>query len=225
MAEPYYQDEYVTLYYADCRDVLPDLSADVLVTDPPYGISHNSAAGAWAVKGAASWAGQSIAGDADTALRDEVLSWWGQGRPALVFGTWKRPRPPVARAVLMWDKGPQTGMGDLSLPWKPNWEEIYVLGPGFTGSRDPGVLHGHTLVTWESKGRGHPHEKPVSLLRYLISKCPSGVVLDPFAGSGTTLRAAKDLCRQAVGIEVEERYCELIAARLAQDVLDFGGAA
>jgi site-specific DNA-methyltransferase (adenine-specific) len=110
-------------------------------------------------------------------------------------------------------------MGDLSFPWKMSWEEIYVLGNGFTGKRDEGVLHGHLVVSWESRGRTHPHEKPVSLMTYLIGKTDADWVLDPFMGSGTTLRAAKDLGRKAIGIEIEERYCEIAAERLSQEVL------
>jgi site-specific DNA-methyltransferase (adenine-specific) len=110
-------------------------------------------------------------------------------------------------------------MGDLSIPWKPNWEEVYVIGIGFSGKRTTGVLSGHTVVTWASKGRQHPNQKPVSLMRELINKCPTGTIVDPFMGSGTTLRAAKDLGRKAIGIELEERYCEIAANRLRQEVL------
>lgn len=113
-------------------------------------------------------------------------------------------------------------MGDLSIPWKPNWEEIYVAGRGFAGARNSSILSGHSVVTWASKGREHPNMKPVSLLERLIEKCPPGVIADPFAGSGATLVAAKNLGRKVVGVELEERYCEIIARRCSQEVLDFG---
>ena len=71
-------------------------------------------------------------------------------------------------------------------------------------------------------GRVHPNEKPVSLMRYLLTKHDGEIILDPFMGSGTTLRAAKDLGRRAIGIEIEERYAEIAAKRLAQEVLPFG---
>jgi DNA modification methylase len=213
---PYYDHGGIQIYHGDCRDVLPNIVADVLVMDPPYGIDY--ASGMTGHHGGTALPG--IAGDADTSLRDAVLAWWGD-RPALVFGTWKRPRPVGCRAVLVWDKGEHVGMGDLSLPWKPNTEEVYVLGRGFAGHRGGSVLRSVAAVTWNSVGHGryHPHEKPVPLMRELIVKCPSGLVVDPFAGSGSTLRAAKDAGRRAIGIEIEERYCEIAAKRLAQEAL------
>ncbi len=211
---PYYADDWVTIYHGDCREIMPD--ADVLVTDPPYGYSHSSG-----------WDGpfqnDPIAGDDDTTLRDAILGKW-RG-PAIVFGSWKSTPPGNVATVLVWDKGLAAGMGDLAMPWKPNWEHIYIIGSGFSGRRDSGVISGYNVVTWASKGREHPNEKPVGLLRDLLQKCPPGLVLDPFMGSGTTLRAAKDLGRKAIGIEIEERYCEIAAKRCAQEVLDFGAIA
>ena len=113
-------------------------------------------------------------------------------------------------------------MGDLSMPWKPNWEEIYIGGEGWTGHRGSGVLSVPAPVSWNSSTnapRRHPHEKPVALIMRLLQKAPTGVVVDPFMGSGTTLRAARDLGRRAIGIEIEERYCEIAVQRLAQQVL------
>jgi DNA modification methylase len=215
--KPYYQDASCTIYHGDCRDCIACIPpVDVIVTDPPYGIefaTNHKRSGI-----GASWHGTVIAGDDETALRDQVLSWW-DGRPALVFGSWKAPKPEGVRTVLIWDKGPASGMGDLSIPWKASWEEIYVIGRGFAGHRGEGVLKGFTIVGWETRGRTHPNEKPVSLMRELIGKCPGGTILDPFMGSGSTLRAAKDMGRCAVGIEIEERYCEIAAKRLRQSVM------
>lgn len=214
---PYYRDENTTLFLGDCREVLPTLgNADAaLVTDPPYGIAHSSNHGA-------SWQGTEIANDRDTACRDFAIA-WATGLPAAIFGSWKVQRPTGTRAVLIWDKGPAFGMGDLSFPWKTSWEEIYILGDGWRGRRDEGVLKGHIVVSWESKGRTHPHEKPVSLCCHLIQKTVSSTIVDPFAGSGSTLVAAKLCGRKSIGIEIEEKYAEIAADRLRQGVL-FGAA-
>lgn len=216
LPEPYYQDDSVTLFGADCRDVLPYLTGvDLVLTDPPYGIAYHS--GMTGHDGGRSLPG--IAGDEDTSLRDFALA--QTDCAALVFGSWKVAKPRGCRAVLIWDKGDHVGMGDLSLPWKPNTEEIYVIGSGFSGHRGSSVLRFPAPVTWNSvaHGRSHPHEKPLPLIRALLAKHPGRVILDPFAGSGTTLRAAKDLGRRAIGIEIEERYCEIAVKRLAQSVL------
>ena len=109
-------------------------------------------------------------------------------------------------------------MGDLSIPWFPCTEEVYVLGSGWVGSRSSGVLR-HV-----GRNEHHPTEKPLPLLHELLAKCPPGVIADPFAGSGSTLVAARNLGRLAVGVEIEERYCEAIATRLAQGDL-FGETA
>jgi site-specific DNA-methyltransferase (adenine-specific) len=218
--KPYYQDDAVTIYHGDCREILPDIEADVLVTDPPYGTAARLTRG----RTAGRWKGATVANDHSVEARDSMLSMW-VARPAIVFGSWKQPRPSGFRAVLVWDKGNHVGSGDLAFPWKASsWEEIYVLGEGFTGSRTAGVLRFNAISPNFVK-RDHPTEKPIRLMRELVSKCPKGTVLDPFMGSGTTLRAAKDLGRKAIGIELEERYCEIAAQRCAQDVLDLGAAA
>jgi site-specific DNA-methyltransferase (adenine-specific) len=212
----YYADESVTLFHGDCREVTAWLDADVLVTDPPYGIDYHSNQRRQTLA-------RSIAGDKDARARDDVLFYWGD-RPALVFGTWRIPRPAATRALLVWDTKGALGMGAMDLPWKPAHQEIYVLGKGFKGRRDSDVLTVAPVQSLGYNGREHPHEKPVTLMKQLIAKCPPGTVADPFAGSGSTLVAAKQLGRKAIGVELEERYCEVVAKRLAQGVLDFGSA-
>lgn len=214
MNAPYYADERVALYHGDCREITAWLDADVLVTDPPYGVAYNSGRRRDTLAA-------SIVGDTSTDLRDEALARWGD-RPALVFGTWRIPRPTGTRARLIWDTKGALGMGDLSIPWKPSDQEVYVLGAGFRGRRDSNVLRHAPVQSMSRGGRTHPHEKPVPLLAALIGKCPPGVIADPFAGSGSTLVAAKMLGRPTVGIEQDERYCEIAAKRLSQEVLDLG---
>ncbi|AXN50971.1 methyltransferase [Mycobacterium marinum] len=219
MTAPYYQDDQVTLYLGDSLEITEWLTADVLVTDPPYGIAYKSG------RDRPSGLAASIAGDEDTSLRDGVLIAWNP-RPALVFGTWRINRPAATRARLIWDTKGALGMGDLSIPWKPSDQEIYVIGSGFRGHRGSNViscapLHS-TSTPNRTNARQHPHQKPVSLLERLIDKCPPGVIADPFAGSGSTLIAARNLGRKAIGVEIEERYCEIVAKRLDQLAFDFG---
>jgi len=207
---PYYSHGGITIYHGNCLEIMAQIECPRLaVTDPPYGILHKSARGA-------SWKNTSIAGDSDTSIRDIVVSHFPE---VASFGTWKTPPIERTRGTIVWDKGPAFGMGDLSFPFKPSWELVYIRGDAWSGRRDEGVWRGQIVVSWESRGRVHPHEKPVSLLTYLLSKHPDNSVIDPFMGSGPTLRAAKDLGKTAIGIEIEERYCEIAARRLEQEVL------
>jgi len=146
-----------------------------------------------------------------------VLDAWGD-RPALVFGRWSVPRPERVRQVLTWEKGLDSGgRGDAASPWHRNTEEIYVLGRGFlrgTHARSA-VLRYRAPVNTQPKY--HPTEKPVALLRELISVCPpEWVVLDPFLGSGSTLVAAAELGRRAIGVEIDPEYVDTALRRLAQ---------
>jgi site-specific DNA-methyltransferase (adenine-specific) len=212
---PYYQDELVTIYHGDCRDLLPSIEADVIVTDPPYGVRYSSH------RGEAQWGGVEIGGDEDTEVRDLILERWGN-RPAVMF--YSPGRPPAGAAVhLVWDKG--TG-GNGNAPWPMTHECIAILHRWWGPVPEPGRAGSSVLrVTSPTLGgRGfHPTEKPVSLMVMLLLRCPPGTILDPFMGSGTTLVAAKSLNRHAIGIEIEERYCEIAARRCSQGVLGLGG--
>jgi len=211
----YYEQDGIAIYHGDCLEIMPHVSADVLVTDPPYGIAYKS--GMDSPGGLA----RSIANDEDTSFRDAALALWGTTKPALSFGSWRRGRPADTKALLVWDTKGANGMGDLSIPWKPSHQEIYVLGSGFIGKRDTDVLSYAPVQSTAKNWRVHPHQKPIALLRNLIGKCPPGTILDPFMGSGSTLVAAKLEGRKAVGIELEERYCEIAAKRLAQGVFSW----
>lgn len=205
-----------TLYLGDCRDVLPSLpSVDSIVSDPPYGIDYDSGYATDEL-----WhGGRSIVGDSSTAARDDVIA-WALPRPTLMFGSWRAPRPAATRQVLVWDKGGALGMGALDIPWKPDHEEIYVMGKGYTGSRDSGsVLRCPPVQSMAKNGRVHPTEKPVRLMELLVMKVP-GAVLDPFMGSGSTGVACVRQGRAFVGVEIEPAYfevaCERIVAAVSQ---------
>ena len=215
----YYQDEYVTLYHGDCLTEHREwLDADVLVTDPPYGGGFRSRHG-WRDGEAKKIR---VAGDKNTIVRDEALEAWGD-KPALVFGFWRRPIPPTTRQMIVWDKRGGNGFsGDYKMPWADATEQIYVIGrDGWQGKRVPAIYSIPSLHSASPERYGHPTPKPVMLMTALLEKCPPGVVADPFAGSGATLVAARNLGRKCVGVELEERYCEIIADRLAQGTLIF----
>ena len=103
MVAPYYADEYVSLYLGDCREHTEWLGCDVLVTDPPYGIGWRGVSTTYRRGVCVRRSSPEIAGDRDTSVRDEVLALWGE-RPAMVFGSWRRPRPAGVRHRLIWDK-------------------------------------------------------------------------------------------------------------------------
>jgi len=221
---PYYQDESVTLYHGDCREVTAWLEADVLVTDPPYGRAWKQGD----TNTARGWADTThvgIANDGTTEVRDAALAAWG-ARPAVVFGDLLLEPPIGAKHVLIYDKGNDAGFAGAVGGYRRNVEAVYLLGNHGSGLggrsavlRTPVSAGGNLART-----TGHPHTKPVGVMENLIHYAPTGTVADPFAGSGSTLVAAKQLGRKAIGVELEERYCEVIAKRLAQGVLDFGSA-
>jgi len=225
MTTPYYEDDLVTLYHGDCREVTAWLEADVLVTDPPYGRAWKQG-DTGKGRGWASDNHAGIANDATTEARDSVLILWGT-RPAIVFGDLMLPPPVGVKHVLIYDKGNDAGFTGAVGGYRRNVEAIYLIGQGHGAG-----LGGLTavLATRTSAGgnlartTGHPHTKPLDVMESLINRGPAGVVADPFAGSGSTLFAAKLLGRCAIGVELDERYCEIAARRLAQDTL-FGGVA
>ena len=222
MISPYYADELVTLYCGRCEDITEWLAADVLVTDPPYGIgwSRGERAATHNPDGH-----DGIKGDGDTGVRDAALAAWGDVRPALVFGSLRAPYPDGWKRMLVFRK-PTIGAGLYGnrMPWFTNWEPIFALGnwpeqtPAFDSVIATRALSGSGYSGYATRYQ-HPHAKPVDVMETLIAACPAGVIADPFAGSGSTLVAARNQGRRAIGVEVEERYCEAAARRLAQGVL------
>jgi site-specific DNA-methyltransferase (adenine-specific) len=227
---PYYADDLVTLFHGDCNEVLRSVgneSIDCILTDPPYGVSYLSGFRQESFLPIANDHAVPVAWVAElmriSRFRTSVY-WFAcdesleETRRALLaagFGL---------NTMLVWDKQ-ATNAGNLA-DYATRTEFIVFATKGPTrlnGSRDPNLL---SIPRINPKLMVHPTEKPIPLLQYLVVKStdPDEVVLDPFAGSGSTLMAARSLGRRAVGIEIEERYCEIAARRLAQDVLDFGEA-
>jgi hypothetical protein len=183
------------------------------VTDPPYGQGFIGGA----------WGGNKVANDEDTTTRDAALEAWGK-KPALVFGNWRCVRPKNVIHRLIWNKeGRNAGILATreTVPWFPADEEIYILGKGWVGPPDSNIYATTENRSSAAKLAGHPTPKPIRLMEQLIAKAPQGILADPFSGSGATLVAAKNLGRKVIGVELEEKYCELIAKRLSQDTFDF----
>lgn len=223
---PYYEDDFVALYHGDCLEH-PEwwTDADVLVTDPPYGtnrLGDNPKGGYGRRQNAAGNSrhashrnvgveGFTIANDNDVAYRDAALKRWGD-RPATVFASPRLPEPPGQwDDRLVWNK---TRPGMNGGPFRYLHEMIYARGMVRANNSTFSVL---TAYPDQSD---HIHAKPVEVMKVLCSVAPPGVIADPFAGSGSTLVAAKRLGRKAVGVELEEKYCEIAARRLSQGVLD-----
>lgn len=218
--KPYYQDDYVTLYHGDSLEITEWLDADVLVTDPPYGVAWKSGT----MSNAKTPLVETVKNDENATVRDDALELWGN-KPAIVFGSWRVPKPANVSHRLIWYKKANIP-GMRSTPWYSADEEIYVIGKGFTGKPEQNVLVTNDRrdgAYGEVARLGHPTPKPVGLLERLVGKCPEGVIADPFAGVGSTLLAAKNMSRKAIGVEIDEKYCETASKRLAQGVFDFEG--
>lgn len=218
LPKPYYEDGSVTIYHGDCREFMSfiPVNGSVLITDPPYGtqFSKLNPKGGYGRRQNAGLGpeGFTIANDSTTDVRDEVLAAWPPNRPALLFGSPRLPDPPGEwNDRLVWDKK-RPGMNGG--PWRYRHETIYVRGEWVRVS-DSAV----SIMVAYPEQDDHIHGKPVALMVQLVAAAPPGVIFDPFMGSGTTLRAAKDVGRQAIGVEISEEYCAVAAERLAQDVL------
>lgn len=227
--KPYYEDDAVTIYHGDCREVTAWLEADVLVTDPPYGRSWRQGQIGDHAKNEASRTG--IAHDSDSAVRDAALAMWGD-RPAVVFGDLMLAPPAGTKLTCIYHKAdPAAGLRGAIAGVRRDCEAIYLLGGWDSGLGGRSSLFRTSRRVTSATGvvarnGGHPHTKPDDVMGALIGLAPEGATIaDPFMGSGSTLRAAKDHGRRAIGIELDERYCEIAAKRLGQEVLDFGGAA
>lgn len=225
MAEPYYADEHVTLYHGDCRAIDAWLTADVLVTDPPYGRDWKQGAGLLNSRGGPVVAAghRGIANDRDTAVRDAALVAWGD-RPAIVFGDPLIQPPTATRQALVYAKQADAGVRGALAGFRRDVEMIYLIGKWGAGiGGESSILRATGLMAGEhglAARSGHPHAKSTAVLEVLIQRCPPGMIADPFAGSGSTLIAARNLGRKAIGVEIDERFAEAAAKRLRQCAFD-----
>jgi site-specific DNA-methyltransferase (adenine-specific) len=212
MNDPYYSDDHVTIYHGDSFELLPTLGFDLMVTDPPYGIAYQPG-------------GFPKSQTFDTLVGDDTsqcMSWaLAQPGRSVIFGAEHAAQHvPASSTWHVWDKRESVAADAvfgspfelLATSWQCERRMFrYLHGGNVSADRKIGG----------QKRRLHPTQKPVVLLRKILElwSDPDELIIDPFAGSGTTLRAAKDLNRHAVGIEIEERYCEIAARRMAQEVL------
>ena len=208
MTDPYYQDDHCTIYHGDCRYILPTIDAQVVVTDPPYGVGID-----------------------DTFDDTFQSAFMLDQSPGVRMAAFMSPRRVVEFAAglkswsferLLW----MAKQGDIAHPWRGwhmNGETIVVASRSRVDWPSPETTRTDCYTPSFAGRTGHPANKPLSVVRDLVARlsASSNLVLDPFMGGGTTLRAAKDLGRKAIGIEIEERYCEIAATRLGQEVLAF----
>lgn len=197
---PYYADDAVALIHADCREVLPTLGRfDLLLTDPPYGIGFAAQPTKWqraAGKTAKDWDNETVSLDMVLGLAEKSIIWGGNYYllpPSRGWLVWYKPDSPPS-------------MSHVELAW--------------TSMDMNASIFNRSISSTNAERVGHPTQKPLALMAWCLSFAPDAVtVLDPFAGSGTTGRACKDLGRKCVLIEREEKYCEIAAKRMLQEVL------
>ena len=210
--KPYYDEDGVVIFHGDCREVLPGLRADLVLSDPPYGIDRANGMGG----GGKTWgAKRRYKGDWDACrpspetisavrLAGSVCILWG--------GNCFADSLPYSPKWLVWDKEQRMpSFSDAELAW------TNLPGTSVKMFRQCGAG-----ILAKERERHHPTQKPLALIKWCIELVPEAQsILDPFMGSGTTLVAAKNLGRRAVGIEIEEKYCEIAAKRCSQGVFDF----
>jgi DNA modification methylase len=229
--KPYYEESGITIYHGDCREILPTLpKVDLVLTDPPYSSGGFQEAGK-SVGSIGTRTSDTIQLDNLSTrgyerLMREVLRHCNQADEIFMFTDWRMWIPAFdavesagwrVRNMIVWDKM-QMGMG---MPWR-NQHELIVYGKR-TSAKIMDGKRGNVIRATRSGNEHHPTEKPVELIAVLLGNTDSDLTVDPFMGSGTTLRAAKDLGRKAIGIEIEEKYCEIAVKRLRQEVFNFGG--
>ena len=217
--QPYYEQDGITIYHGDCREILPTLdNVDLVLTDPPYGIDfmHQPANLFTKTRACVGKEYLELQGNDQEFNPSFLLPFgdcilWGANHYAHNLphnGKW-----------LIWDKRgdtqPTRNQADCELAWFSEYGAARVFRHVWDG-----------MIKQSERGipRQHPTQKPIALMKWCIGFASEAkTILDPFMGSGTTLLAAKLECRQAIGIEIEEKYCEIAANRLRQGVLPFAG--
>jgi len=249
--KPYYQDDWSTVYLGDCREILPTLdnkSVDLILCDPPYGLNYNN--GDLANMRESAFGGdvsrqeaRPIANDDEETAnqllqdvlhiaKDKLLKGGAcccccccGGGPKPLFAKWTLWMDEIIgfKQAVVWDKG---GLG-MGIHFRRNYEFLLIAQNGSPahrwngGNNTPNVWSITKIIPRDFE---HPTAKPEALMEkaILLFSNQNDLVVDPFMGCGTTLRAAKNLSRHSIGIEIEERYCEIAVKRLQQSAMELG---
>jgi len=206
--KPYYADDYAVVIHGDCREILPGLSpVDLVLTDPPYGIGRDGKPPSTSSHGGHKGY-QFLGWDHSRPSGETLETVLAKGRHGVVWGgQYFADLLPPSRGWLVWDKGQRIDQADAELAW--------------TDLDIPVRVWVMNRVHIAKDGAVHPTQKPKELFQWCLGFFPDAqTILDPFMGSGTTLVAAKNLGRKSIGIEIEEKYCEIAAQRLSQGILD-----
>jgi site-specific DNA-methyltransferase (adenine-specific) len=222
---PYYDQEGIVIYCGDQRDLLPELAPnliDLVIADPPYGVNTKSDGmgklSPWAdLCNASLWYEQWLAQTRRLLMQNGAVWSFLNWRSLVTYQKAACDLGWPIESLLVWDKEWIGPGGPYGL--RPSYELVALWRMPEFSITDRGIYDIQTFPWSGDKPNGHPAEKPQALAAWLIEICLAQYILDPFMGSGTTLRAAKDLGRKAIGIEIEEKYCEIAVRRLAQEVL------
>lgn len=220
LPKPYYEEPGITIYHGDCREILPNLpKVDLVLTDPPYGIGadknmrankqHGKAAAPSKDYGAGAWDGSAPPSWLFGMLyekADHHIVWGGNYFSLQPSSCW-----------LVWDKdNGDNGYADCELAWTNLQKAVRKIRFRWMGMLQENMK--------DKEERWHPTQKPVEVMKWCIAQAPDEclTILDPYAGSGTTAVAAKEMGKQCILIEAEEKYCEIAVRRLQQEVLPLG---
>lgn len=221
MIEPYYDHDGITIYHADCRDILPTLNpVDLVLTDPPFNLNFKYDGDFddnRPIEEYGDWLKECIR-LANASLRDGGWSFWWMAMPYCAY--WREWFPEGWRIFAAAKDFTQIRPLDFQYAWDP--VIFWSKGPTKPRRRVARDYHVATTSRWILQPpSGHPCPRPIDTARYLVNGAliAGETLLDPFMGSGITLRAAKDNGCKAIGIERSERYCEIAARRLSQEVM------
>ncbi len=208
LPKPYYDDGGITIYNADCRDILPQLdSVDLVIADPPWNLNYF-------INDNLEW-GQY----AEWLENIKLLCLQVSNGPVFIFQSTKAI-PYIAHIFEGWGMfASMKTFCQMTPKHLPNAFDIAFFSSHKYYNGTGRNWHLGNNSNLRNSSLEHPTSRPLDTIKYIISMFNCDIILDPFMGSGTTLRAAKDLGRRAIGIEIEEKYCEIAVKRLAQEVL------